>query len=207
MAAFFLWCPCALEPHSTGDPTATPSPGPNWTGTCAIDAQIASPIKAPGGHTRGRHSTAVPPPVTSMPRSGYPNPPLPLRRTRHAPEGGRRPASIRRRPAPLPRVVSLSRPSRTSMHGCVSLGANRCAKESRGPAGTRRPPVRDQPPAPPLPRAEHRCLAPDGTTAERVSFVLLYFWSVLFMPVQVHCRDSEEVVAVERVRVTIGMIF
>ena len=60
---------------------------------------------------------------------------------------------------------------------------------------------------PPPPSAALRCPAPDGPTADRVSSVLLYFWSVLFMPVQVHCRDSEEVVAVERVRVSIGMIF
>ena len=195
MAAFFLWCPCALEPLDR-----RPNRTPNWTGTCAIDARIASPIKAPGGHTRGRHSTAVSPPVTSMPRSGYQPPPAHSSRAR-----GRQTARQHSTPAgPLAAGRVLVAPLPYFDARCVSLGANRFVKASRGPAGTRRPPVRGQPPAP-LPHAELRCPAPDGPTADRVSFVLLYFWSVLFMPVQVHCRDS--IVPVERVRVTIGMIF
>ena len=173
----------ALDRRPNRTPLSPPlSPGPNWTATCAKPVLLKHPV----GKRGGRHSTAVPPARDFDATQWLPTS---LGRT---PEEGGRPASIRRRPAPLPRVASLSRPSRTSI---IGLGANRCAKASRGPAGTRRPPVRG------------RCPVPDGLTADRVSLVLLYFWSVLFMPVQVHCRDSEEVVPVERVRVTIGMIF
>ena len=83
--------------------------------------------------------------------------------------------------------------------GAPSPQEDQRALDARRSTAAARPPL--------LSRAELRCPAPDGPTADRVSFVLLYFWSVLFMPVQVHCRDFEEEVPAERVRETIGMIF
>ena len=124
-------------------PNRTPSLGPNWTGTCAIDAQIASPIKAPG------QSTAVPSPVTSMPRSGYQPPPAHSSRAR-----GRHTARQHSTPtSPLPRVASLSRPSRTSMHGVLAsalIGAPSPQEDQRALDAHRS--TAGRPPSPPLPR-------------------------------------------------------